>query len=49
VKPNPVGLCFYKKKKRRAGGVAQVVEILPSKLKAPSSNPGTIKKGGKKM
>jgi hypothetical protein len=31
-------------KAKRAGGVAQAVEHLPSKCKVWSSNPGTIKK-----
>jgi hypothetical protein len=33
---------------KRAGGVVQVVENLPSKPEAPSSNPSTAKIKGKK-
>jgi hypothetical protein len=33
-----------KKSQKRAGGVAQVVELLPSKCEALSSNPNTAKK-----
>jgi hypothetical protein len=36
---NPVS-----KKKGRAGGVAQVIEWLPTKLEAPSSNPSSANK-----
>jgi hypothetical protein len=35
-------------KARRAGAVAQVVELLLSRHKVVSSNPSTIKKGKKK-
>jgi hypothetical protein len=34
---------------KRAGGVAQVVECLPCKCKALSSNPSTAKKQTKKQ
>jgi hypothetical protein len=34
----------YLKTKTRARGIAQVLENLPSKNKAPSSNPSTTKK-----
>jgi hypothetical protein len=37
-----------KPKPKRAGSVAQIVELLPSKSKALSSNPSTIKKRDKK-
>jgi hypothetical protein len=36
--------CITMTNAKRAGDMAQVVECLPSKLKAPSSNPSTAKK-----
>jgi hypothetical protein len=38
----------HKEKKKRADGVAQVVDHLPSKHEAPNSKPSTAKKNKRK-
>jgi hypothetical protein len=42
-----LGFCLNKREKR-AGRMAQMVEYLPRKCEAPSSNPSTTKKKKKK-